>query len=210
MILDVVDQCSGGDAGILQHQGVVSHRRIVDIADRHGEYVDSEHKWVGSAHGVLGVDAFCSNERQINLHGLQMEQLKVDILTRLLLFWLWYAKIVIPQLALLLLRPGSARYVREVDHSEDEVLINFDGHLLEEEREVLDVKYTIRIVLDLGDCRLEDGMCLHLLACLWNDTRVEDDGEDATIELVVDLNPLDLHVDHLVERRVGVLQLDVA
>jgi hypothetical protein len=210
MVLDVVDKCTCRDASVLQYERVVPDRGIVDVANRHCQNVHREHEGIRGRHGVLSIDALGTDERQIDLHGLQMKQLEVDILAGLFLLRLWDVKGVIPKLAFGFLGPGSSRNLGEVDQREDEIFVNLERHLLEQETEVLDVQHTVRVILDLGDARLENRMRLHLLTSLRNHTGVEDDREDAAVQLIVDLDPLDLHIDHLVERRVRVLQFEVA
>ena len=57
---------------------------------------------------------------------------------------------------------------------------------------------------------MEDGVRLHLLACLWHNTGVQQDWKDVTIKLIVDLNPLHSGVQCLIQLRVSILNFELS
>ena len=138
-----------------------------------------------------------------------MQELEVNVLAGLVLLGLWDVEAIIAKLAFFGLRPRSTRDFCEVQQGEYEVFVNLDCQLLEQDCEVLDVQHTVRIIFHASNSRVQDRMSFHLLARFRYNTGVDDNWEDAAVKLVVDLDPLDSRLHGLIQRRLGVLQLNV-
>jgi hypothetical protein len=139
-----------------------------------------------------------------------VQQFEVNVLATLFLFGFRNVQILVTKLTLLLLGPRSARNLCKVEHGEDEVFVNLYGHLLHQECKVLDVKHAIGVILDSCDGGLEDWMSFHFFSSLGYNTGIEDKREDASIELIVNLNPFDGGGNSLIQRRILVGQINIA
>ncbi len=95
VISDVCHECRNRDASVLQHERIKPDWSIVDVPDGHCHYVHEEHQRVLRLHGILGIHTFCTNERQIQLHGLQMQEFEINVLALFLALWLGDPEILV-------------------------------------------------------------------------------------------------------------------
>ena len=57
---------------------------------------------------------------------------------------------------------------------------------------------------------MEDGMGLHFLSSLWHDTGIEQNGENASIQLIVDLYPFDRGIQSLIHLTLTQFNFDLS
>ncbi|KAH3666197.1 hypothetical protein OGAPHI_004386 [Ogataea philodendri] len=132
---------------ILQEQRPQTNWSVVDVSNGHCQDIEHHSKSVLGLGGVLGVDAFGSHKRKIELQRLQVQNLEVKIVSRTNRWRLWNLQILVPKNVANRLVPGSTREFRKVQQCEQEVLVNLDRHLLQQHGGILDVIDTMGLVL---------------------------------------------------------------